>query len=157
MIREMRAHDLTRVHEINQENLPAVGDESLESLRQLWTYCSLALVVELEGVVSGFCMLLPPHTEYQSPNYKFFHTRYEDFIYLDRVAFTARAQRLGWGARLYQTISERTRAPWLTLEVNVVPPNEGSLRFHAREGFTEIAREETRPGKVVSLMARALS
>jgi len=40
--------------------------------------------------------------------------------------------------------------------VNVQPPNEGSLRFHAREGFVEVAQLETRPGKIVSLMAKKL-
>ena len=50
----------------------------------------------------------------------------------------------------------RTTAEWFTLEVNVKPLNEGSLRFHAREGFVEVSQLETRPGKIVSLMVKRL-
>ena len=34
--------------------------------------------------------------------------------------------------------------------------NEGSLRFHAREGFAEVDQLEPRPGKIVSLMVKRL-
>jgi predicted GNAT superfamily acetyltransferase len=65
-------------------------------------------------------------------------------------------QGKGFGAALYREVENRSTAPLFTLEVNVVPPNEGSLRFHRREGFVEVDRLETRPGKVVSLMVKNL-
>jgi predicted GNAT superfamily acetyltransferase len=45
---------------------------------------------------------------------------------------------------------------WFALEVNTRPRNEGSLRFHAREGFVQMEELETRPGKMVSLMVKKL-
>jgi len=30
------------------------------------------------------------------------------------------------------------------------------MRFHRREGFTEVEQQETRPGKIVSLMIKPL-
>lgn len=160
-IRDMRADDLAAVHALNQDNVPAVGDEPLESLRDIFEECVTALVAERltrEGPrLIGFCLALAPNARYESPNYLYFSKRYEDFIYLDRVAVREGERGRGVGAALYREVERRARAPWFTLEVNLKPLNEGSLRFHAREGFTEVARAETRPGKPVSLLVKPLS
>ncbi len=161
-LREMRPDDLAAVHALNQDNVPAVGDEPLESLRAIFEECAIALVAEHptpEGapLLLGFCLVLAPHARYESPNYRYFSERYEDFIYLDRVAVREGARGQGVGAALYREVERRARAPWFTLEVNLKPLNEGSLRFHAREGFQEVARAETRPGKPVSLLVKPLS
>lgn len=156
IVRDLTAADLVIAHAINQENVPAVGHETFDDFVGIFDVCNIALALEDDGAVRGFCMVLPPGTTYDSPNYIFFTDRFDHFAYLDRVAITASHQGRGGGALLYREVERRTEAPWFTLEVNVVPPNEGSLRFHHREGFVEVAQEETRPGKVVSLMAKRL-
>ncbi len=156
LVRDLTIDDLTIAHLINQENVPAVGDETFEDLVGIFEKCTIALALEDYGAVRGFCMVLPPGTEYDSPNYLFFESRYDDFVYLDRIAITATHQGRGGGPLLYREVERRADAEWFTLEVNVKPPNEGSLRFHRREGFDQVAELETRPGKVVSLMAKRL-
>ncbi len=156
LVRDLTSEDLVIAHSINQENVPAVGHESFDDFVEIFAICNIALALEDAEVVRGFCFVLPPGTTYDSPNYLFFADRFDDFVYLDRVAITAGHQGRGGGVLLYREVERRAAAPWFTLEVNVVPPNEGSLRFHRREGFEEVAQEETRPGKVVSLMAKKL-
>ena len=158
-IREMERADIRRVHDINQENVPAVGSETFDDLGDIFDQCTIALVAvdwQRDGYIAGFCMCMPPGTTYDSPNYLFFVDRYDDFVYLDRVAITAEYQGRGIGPMLYREVERRTTAPYFTLEVNVKPLNEGSLRFHTREGFEEVAQLETRPGKIVSLMVKRL-
>lgn len=157
IVRDMTLLDLEVVHAINEENVPAVGQETFDDLRAIFDVCSINLVAEIDGRVRGFCMVMPPGVDYGSPNYLYFCDRHEDFVYLDRVAITADSQGRGIGPMLYREVERRTTAPWFALEVNVQPPNEGSLRFHAREGFVEVDRLETRPGKVVSLMMKPLT
>jgi predicted GNAT superfamily acetyltransferase len=101
-------------------------------------------------------MVLLPGADYGSPNYEFFCERLDNFVYLDRVAVTENFQGIGIGAALYREVEMRTDAEWFALEVNTKPRNEGSLRFHAREGFVEMEELETRPGKMVSLMVKKL-
>ena len=101
-------------------------------------------------------MVLLPDADYGSPNYKFFCDRLEDFIYLDRVAVTSDFQGKGIGSALYSEVEKLSDATWFALEVNTKPRNEGSLRFHAREGFVQMEELETRPGKMVSLMVKKL-
>ncbi len=157
MFRTLVADDLDAVWEINQENVPAVGEESIESLGEIVASSEIALGVLEDDRIVGFCLVLPPGASYNSPNYRYFVARYQDFAYLDRVAFRASHQGRGLGSTLYRELESRLDRPLLTLEVNVVPPNEGSMRFHLRSGFVELEQRETRPGKLVSLMIKQLS
>jgi len=157
VIRDMTINDLDVVYAINEENVTAVGQETLDDLRAIFDVCSVNLVAEIDGRVRGFCMVMPPGVDYGSPNYLYFCERHEDFVYLDRVAITADSQGRGIGPMLYREVERRTTAPWFALEVNVKPPNEGSMRFHVREGFVEVDQLETRPGKIVSLMMKPLT
>jgi predicted GNAT superfamily acetyltransferase len=156
IIRAMTASDIEVVWSINQENVPAVGEETREDLAKIHEQSTIALVAEVSNHVVGFCMVLLPDADYGSPNFQFFCDRLDDFIYLDRVAVTAKFQGQGVGAALYSKVEQLSDATWFALEVNTKPRNEGSLRFHAREGFVQMEELETRPGKMVSLMVKRL-
>lgn len=152
----MQRMDLPDVWRINQLNVPAVGDETMASLLEIFEMSTVALAVLVDDTLVGFCMVLPPNTSYDSPNYLYFCERYDSFAYLDRVAFDDGFRGKGLGAMLYREVERSIDVDVFALEVNVKPPNEGSLRFHAREGFVEVDQLETRPGKVVSLMIKRL-
>lgn len=65
----------------------------------------------------------------------------------------------GLGAVLYEDFAaagRRLGVPRLTCEVNLDPPNPGSLRFHERLGFVPVGIQEA-GGKQVQLMARDLA
>ena len=156
IIRELRETDLDVVWSINQENVPAVGEETREDLARIHGQSAIALVAEVSDQVVGFCMVFLPGADYGSPNYEFFCERLDNFVYLDRVAVTENFQGIGIGAALYREVEMKTDAEWFALEVNTKPRNEGSLRFHAREGFEQMEELETRPGKMVSLMVKKL-
>lgn len=156
MMRELIPTDITIMVAINQANVPALGEETPETMEQLLHWSSIALGVEVEATLVGFCLLLPPHQPYSSTNYRWFSDRYQDFIYLDRVGFAAEHQGRGYGAALYAEVERRTDASLFALEVNLDPPNEGSIRFHQRQGFIEVGQQITPSGKLVSLMAKQL-
>ena len=153
-IRAMTASDIEVVWAINQENVPAVGEETVEVLADLLSMSLFSLVAEADNVVVGFCMILGPQTQYRSPNYLYFCERYADFIYLDRVAVTSAFQGLGLGASMYREVERLSQSTLFALEVNTKPRNEGSLRFHKREGFVLLEEVETRPGKMVGFMIK---
>ena len=156
LIRDITPADLRAIHAINEVGAPGVHPEPPEMLAAITRECCIALVVEVEGTVAAFCQVLPPGANYSSVNYAWFSARYGDFIYLDRVAVAAEHQGRGIGSRLYEEVERRTGAKWFTLEVNLRPRNEGSLRFHARKGFVEVGQQDTDYGALVSLMAKPL-
>jgi predicted GNAT superfamily acetyltransferase len=155
-IRAMVADDMDTVWTINQENVPAVGEETIEVLTGLFAISTISLVAEVDKAIVGFCIVLSPTTTYQSPNYRYFCERFDDFIYLDRVAVTSDYQGWGIGAAMYRKVEHLSDASIFVLEVNTKPRNEGSLRFHVREGFELLEELETRPGKLVAFMMKKL-
>ena len=155
-IRDLADADHPAVHAVNEAGTPGVHTATLEELAAITRMSCIALVAEEEGAVVAFCQVLAPGAPYRSANYRWFSQRYDDFVYLDRVAVAADHRGRGIGAALYAEVERRAGATWFTLEVNLVPRNEGSLRFHARHGFHEVGQQETNYGALVSLMAKRL-
>lgn len=157
VIRSIETDDLDRILEINEANVPEVGPVDAERMRYLVDESPIALVLELDGRIVGFCLVMPLDSEYDSVNYRWFTQRYDDFMYLDRVAFDADAQGRGLGTVLYAEVDRLMmprEASRLALEVNLDPPNEPSLAFHARRGFVEVGRQDTPYGIRVSMQMR---
>lgn len=156
IIRELVADDLDVMLAINQENVPAVGPETPETMQQIFGWSSLRLGIEVDHALVGYCLIMKSGLPYQSTNYRWFCDKYDDFIYLDRVAFTESHQGKGYGSLLYQEVELRSTETFFTLEVNLKPRNDGSLRFHERLGFLEVGQQISASGKLVSLMAKTL-
>ena len=161
-LRAYRDDDLAAVHAINQAEVPAVGDETAEALAAIAASSVIALVAEApDGEAAGFCLVLPPGTDYASGNYRWFGERYDDFVYLDRVAIAPAFQRRGLGRAMYAEVERlaarrRPSAPWFALEVNLRPRNDTSLAFHESLGFDEVGTRETGYGALVSMQVKGL-
>lgn len=168
VIRDLTNDDLDRVLEINDANVPAVGPATRAHLEHLTTQAAMSLVAEAggnddrvdENEIAGFCIVFGADADYDSINYLWFMQHHPTAMYLDRVAFDERFQGRGLGSELYAEVdrlirSDHPSATGLTLEVNVDPPNEPSLAFHAKLGFVEVGRQVSK-GIEVSLMHRPL-
>lgn len=158
-VRELRSEDLGRVLALNQANTPEVGSIDAERLEYLFGECAIALAATAGSEVLGFALVLPPGSTYDSVNYRWFADRGADIMYLDRVAIDAEHRGRGLGRALYTSVFDRIVAehPDMTrlgLEVNIEPPNPASMAFHRRLGFTQVGRQKTPYGAVVSLMER---
>ena len=158
VIRPIEPVDLDRILEINEANVPEVGSVDAARMAFLLGASPIAAAVELDRAIVGFCLVMPSTAPYDSANFGWFIERFDDFMYLDRVAFAADAQGRGLGTLLYAEVDrlmvEMGGAGHLALEVNVDPPNAASLAFHARRGFTEVGRQDTPYGIRVSMQMR---
>jgi predicted GNAT superfamily acetyltransferase len=160
-LRDYLLADLRTIHAINQGAVPAVGTETPEALAHIADQSLIALVAEVDGAIAGFCQVLAPGADYRSMNYRWFSERYDDFVYLDRIAIAPEFHRRGLGRAMYAEVERlaaerRPGAGHFTLEVNLRPRNEVSLAFHAELGFVEVGQQETDYGALVSLMAKQL-
>ena len=161
LLRPYRSEDLDVVHRINQGEVPAVGTETIDDLHDIAQQSTIALVAQVDDEIAGFCLVLAPGAEYDSMNYRWFSERYDDFVYLDRIAIPAPFQGRGIGRAMYGEVAKqaavlRPGATDFTLEVNLRPRNDQSLAFHARLGFAEVGQRETDYGTLVSLMSKPL-
>ena len=149
--------DLDDVLELNQAHVPAVGSLDRDRLAQLVAQAETAVIAEERSALAGFVIALPPGVDYTSPNYRWFSDRYEDFVYVDRVAVSSEHQRAGVGQLLYDQVEACTDAPLFCCEVNLRPRNDASLRFHERRGFEPVGEQDTDGGaKRVLLFAKEL-
>lgn len=94
-----------------------------------------------------------------SPNFDWFSARFSDFVYIDRVVVAASAHGQGLGKALYERLFEDAAAAGfarITCEVNIDPPNPGSLAFHERMGFAAVGEQRLENGKTVRYFVREL-
>ena len=102
-------------------------------------------VVERDGRIAAFLMAFRRGANYDGAVFKTFEQDPRDFIYVDRVAVEPTYQGKGIAKLLYDDVGDYARSAGvgrLTAEINVVPPNEASMRFHLSRGFREIGRLE---------------
>ena len=161
IVRNIEIADLARVLEINNASAPGVSELTLSELETDIKNCLHALAIDNEhGEVCAFCITFAPDAPDAGVNHQWFAERYKSFVYLDRIAISSSHQSLGLGAVLYQSVEQQmiqaNEHSLLCCEVNLEPPNPGSLRFHQRIGFTECGVQSTAPGYVVAYLQKRL-
>ena len=145
--------DLDEIWQINQENIPEVGDVSdLERLEKLIGWSSHVIVVK-EDDIAGFIILMREGQTYDSLNYDFFNSQNFPFLYVDRIAIKDGHRRNGLGKMIYdETIDIAKNLGVMTCcEVNTLPRNDASLAFHKSFGFQEVGTKDYDDHSVVYL------
>jgi len=159
-VRDALASDHPAVLALNNAAAPHVNDLSVHEFAWIVSHADYFRVAEDDAGLAAFVIALRPGLEYWSLNYRWFMERGGDFLYLDRIVVAERVRRTGVGRVLYDDIDRFASGRWprITLEVNLLPPNPGSLLFHERQGFRRLGvREEDGGTKAVVLMERATS
>jgi hypothetical protein len=156
-VRAVEDADLEDVLRLNESSVPAVNSVDLEQMRWFAANAAYFSVALHDGEFAGFLIGMRPGTAYASPNYRWFCEVFEDFGYIDRVAIAAGARRHGLATCLYRHFESSLpdNVGVLACEVNIVPPNESSMRFHAGYGFREVGTQSLDDGrKTVALMIK---
>jgi uncharacterized protein len=156
-LRPIDDDDIPPVLGLNERNVEVLAPMDEAKLVELRGLADRFDVVDVDGAFGGFVITFRSGTPYESDYYSWFGARYgNDFYYLDRIVLHEDFRRHGLGSFVYDEMEAVAAMHHrLTLEVNVEPPNDVSLAFHAGRGFKEVVRigNET---KVVALMEKPL-
>ncbi len=110
------------------------------------------------GEGEAFLLAFDQDADYASPNFLWFRSRYQRFVYIDRIAVAPLARGRGLARTLYEDLFARAASYGHTLvccEVNAEPPNPASDAFHAALGFREVGSARIHDGaKTVRYFAR---
>ena len=158
-IRSTVKSDESGLISLNNESTPAVNLLTPDLFAHLTAQAKYCLTLILDKELIGFLLALPPGILYSSENYRWFSSRYDKFLYIDRIVIKKSHRRCGFGSMLYDRLLmlNSNEYPRLTCEVNIAPINERSLEFHGSYGFQEIGTQETENGsKHVMLMEHKL-
>src|ERR1035441_3154232 len=139
-VRDAVASDHAAVLALNNSATPHVNELSEDAFAWIASHADYFRVAEDDSGVVGFVIALRAGLEYWSLNYRWFVERGGDFLYLDRIVVAENARGAGVGRALYDDIDRFASGTWprITLEVNLLPPNPGSLAFHERLGFRRV-------------------
>ena len=154
-IRYLTVNNIQTMWEINEQGLPGTGKVSLDEMKNLLNISELSVGAFEDDSLLGFVICLLANTAYGSLNYAWFNQRFENFIYVDRVAVDEKYRNQGIGQALYDTVFDYASEHQLpvTAEVSLRPQNLGSDRFHLRHGFSAIA-EVDHGDKAVTMYIR---
>lgn len=156
-LRPLVPDDAPALVALNDAAHPAVPITGLDEMRGLVAIAAFARGLEVEGELVGFVIAIAPGAAYASENYRWFESRGVEHLYVDRIVVAAAQRGRGLGPVLYDAVFDEARrrgAGEVTCEVNIDPPNPGSLAFHSRIGFRQLGSQPTKGGTVtVALLA----
>jgi hypothetical protein len=125
-------------------NRAHVAETSALEALQLRSLLAQAFHVGLrDGGREAFLIAFDQDAVYSSPNFQWFKSRHERFVYIDRVIVAPSQRARGLARSLYEELiaaAARTGHVLIGCEVNVEPPNPASDAFHAALGFSEVGR-----------------
>ncbi len=160
MLRALDVSDLPAVLLLNDAAYPAVPISSVGELAELLAFdgFSFAVTDDADDRLIAFLIGLRPGAAYASENYRYFEARGSDYLYVDRIVVAEAARGRRVGQALYEAVIDLARVEGRTevdCEVNLDPPNPGSLAFHARLGFERVGEQPTKGGSVtVALLVK---
>lgn len=157
-IRDVLPADLPVLLALNNAEAEAVNAQTAEGLAAL---VGRAWAARMASDGSGFLVAFDAATPPQGPHHAWFTARESSFAYVDRVVVRADSRRRGVARALYADVARLAaaeRMDVLCCEVNIDPPNPGSLAFHERLGFAPAGEAtDRRNGKRVRYLTRAVT
>lgn len=157
LIRPISDRDVEDVLALNEESVWALSPLDETGLAQLRADAACVLVSEVGDDIAGFAVAYAPGTSYASINYAWHTERFDDFLYLDRIAVSKAHRRQGIATALYDEIEQRaTPHGRMVCEVNSDPPNVESLAFHKRRGYREIGHLTQYDGRETVMLEKLL-
>ena len=161
VIRDVREADLDYVLALNEKDVVVLSPMDRAKADYFRQTAELFKVVEVDGQPAGFLIVMREGADYTSENYIWFSKNYGEFLYVDRIVIGEEFRGAGLGRKIYEGVfkhAEESNVSVVTLEVDIIPYNEPSLKFHEAMCFKEVGQQIIRGGEIkVSLQARELS
>lgn len=160
-IRNLADPDRSAVLRINAQCQPSVASLDETELLRLMALPNHHLAAgHADRSLAGYALAFDSHAPYDGEEFEFFRAGTDGpFLYIDQVATQSGARRAGVGSALYDALEDLARSTdrhLLCCEVNIDPPNPGSMAFHASRGFSEAGVLRTRDGRRVALLIKRL-
>jgi predicted GNAT superfamily acetyltransferase len=149
-----RRDELLRVSNASATETSRLAPDQFD---RLIDWASVALVIP---PAAAFLLAFKQSDNYDGGHFLWFRSRFERFLYIDRVVVAKEFRRHGLGRRLYgEAFKQAANIGHIPLvcEVNLQPPNPISDKFHAAQGFEEVGRATIDDGaKTVRYLAANL-
>ena len=129
-----------------------------ERLAALFEMSDMKQVAQSNGELVGFVLAIFSGKPFENQNYRWFKRWFTEraghFIYIDRVIVSPACRGQGLGRNFYAAVFDAARQSGIAhvcAEMDLQPPNCGSLQFHRKLGFVEIGTRTAASGKRLSM------
>ncbi len=158
VVRDVLEHELDSILALN--NAAGAGILPLDAarMRRFFDGAEYFRVAEHDGNIAGVLMAFGDDAAHDSGNFHWFRQRYQDFLYIDRIAVASRRRGGGVGRALYadvQTYAE-ARYPELACEVFLQDGSDPALLFHGSFGFHEVGQNVQADGTRACMLMKSL-
>lgn len=153
-------NDIPTLVALNAEVVDVTSPMDTAKCAGLLALADGTLVAEDQGEVIGFVLAMYQGAGYQNDNFQWFTDRLNNFVYVDRIVIGAAGRGQGLGTQLYDALAQQAMARGalvMAAEMDIEPPNETSLAFHAARGFVALGTRTYDTGKTVSMQVKSLS
>ena len=160
-IRNVEEKDKDFVLELNRINVEVLSPMDEEKFDYFVRVSDMFQVAEVDGEPVAFLIALREGVlDYTSENYIWFSKQYEKFLYVDRIVIDEKARGLGIGRLIYEGVFKQAAqngVDKVTAEIDIIPYNGPSRKFHEAMGFKEVGQQVIRGGEIkVSLEVRQI-
>ena len=151
-LKRIEAADYPFVLGLNQENLDFLTPMARDKLAWFSQNAAIFDIAFVDDKPAAFIIALREGLQdYDWKAYTWFAHEYERFLYIDSIVVDKSFRSMGVARYLYQRAfdyANESNAERLAAAITLEPCNEASLRFHERQGFTEVGRQIIRGGSV---------
>ena len=161
-LRQIVRADCGEVLRINAASLPGVAPLDKPEFDRLLEIPNTHLAIEGPAAsLKGYALAFTSSAPYDGEEFQaFIDSGLKPFIYIDQVASDADHRRRGIASYLYRALEIHARQlsfSALCCEVNLEPPNPGSIAFHQDRGFRQTRVLQTQDGRTVALLRKLLT
>jgi predicted GNAT superfamily acetyltransferase len=152
-LRDVAPADLPALLALNNAHAAALSWQTPAQFAQL---IGMACFARTCGEADALLIALDQDAAYDNPNFAWLSARFERFVYIDRIVVAEHAQGRGLAGTLYDALKHQARLlgqTRLVCEINLDPPNPGSVAFHERMGFERVGQADLPSGKRVGYFA----
>jgi predicted GNAT superfamily acetyltransferase len=155
-VRDACQDDYESIVCLNTQEEKLTSPMSLGRLQYLSNLSSFHKVAEIDGMIAAFILAIREGAPYENMNYAWFASRYDNFLYIDRVVVSQDFAGMKIGSYLYKHLfafARSSEVSTVVCEYNIDPPNLASKAFHDKFGFKEVGTQYVAGSKLVSLQA----
>ncbi|WP_433973215.1 GNAT family N-acetyltransferase [Tunturiibacter lichenicola] len=156
--KDLGSLDVSITLQLNNSHAKETSELDLAHLTTL-----LGMAFYAKGIDQGrtaFLIALYHTAPYQNPNFAWFKSAYQSFVYIDRIVVAEFARGQGIARLLYEDLfaaAHNAGVPRIVCEVNSEPPNPASDAFHLAMGFEKVGQAVLYNGaKAVNYFAKNL-
>jgi uncharacterized protein len=89
LIRTTDTEDFAAIVTLNTSEVQHTSPMDASRLRELHALSAYHRVATVDGVIVAFLLAIQDHSAYRNDNYEWFATRYERFLYVDRIVVSS--------------------------------------------------------------------